>query len=315
MQARQEREKYEAKTIDQWCHALAVMREKSVKARIDAVMLQEFLNYPLSTSSNESSTNLDETRDELQTELKSLHDEISSVAKMVVSSDFREQIVRSLQNSTHAAMQKQAEWLEYVLLTQEHMIAHLQFFYEQSLQLEGHSSAVDEIANCFKDVTGGDLVDKAVPGRDAMSPTTPKSDSTSRLRSPTERSSTTVVEQALRRFNIGVYARQGPQSFAEANSQTRSKLLSQYSSSVEADLKFLSQASSLRDRELQSVLNKLYASSNYGSVRLTDKTLDGNLQDLDEQIADTAKDYAKVDSAKKHDQASTVLNKLQNWRN
>lgn len=311
-QPNQETGQYDAKTIDQWCHALAVLREKAIKAHIDTVMLRELVNHSTSMSNGESNALLDGDREELQAELKSLHDEILSVAKMVVGNDFREPILRSLQTSTDFATQKQAEWLEYVLLTQEHLIAHLQFFYEQCLQLRSYSFAVDEIVTCFNASIRGDLKEK-VPNRDAMSPTTPRSDSASKLKSPTERSSTSGIELALRRFNIGSDARDGLQTFTEASTQIRNKLLLQYASSIQSDLKFLAQASAVRDRELQSVLSKLYASSSYGSVRLTDKSLDSRLQELDEKIADTAKDYAKVDSARKHDQLPSVLNKLQKW--
>jgi hypothetical protein len=147
-----------------------------------------------------------------------------------------------------------------------------------------------------------------------MSPTTPRSDSASKLKSPIEKSSITAIEQALRRFNVASDAGDGPQTFAEAGAQTRSKLLMQYVSSIQSDIKFLAQASAVRDRELQSVHSKLYASSSYGSVRLTDKSLDARLQELDEKIADTAKDYAKVDSARKHDQLPAVLSKLKKRR-
>lgn len=314
LQSNQETVQYDAKTIDQWCHALAFLREKAVKARIDTVMLRELVEHSTSMSNGERHSHSDEDREELQAELKSLHDEILSVAKMVIGNDFRDAILRGLQTSTNFATQKQAEWLEYVLLTQEHLIAHLQFFYEQCLQLHGYSSAVNDMASCFNAAVRGDSNGKALPNRDTMSPTTPKSDSASKLKSPIEKSSITGIEQALRRFNIGSDARDGPQTFAEAGAQTRSKLLTQYASSVQSDIKFLAQASAVRDRELQLVLSKLYASSSYGGVRLTDKSLDARLQELDEKIADTANDYAKVDSARKHDQLPAVLSKLQKRR-
>lgn len=312
LQSNQENSQYNADCIDQWCHGLAIFREKAVKAHIESVMQHALTEH--GTSNGAAETSYDEDKEELQAELESLQDEILSVAKMVIGHDFRDPILRILQKSTDFARQRQTDWLEYVLLTQEHLIAHLQFFYEQCLQLQGYSTALDEVAKHFNSAVGGDGAAKAPPSRTAMSPTSPGSDSISKLKSPTERTSTSGIEQALLRFNIDTDARQGPQAFATASTQSRSRLLSRYASTIESDLKFLAQASAVRDREFQSVLSKLYASSSYGTVRLTDKSLDARLQELDEEIADTAKDYAKVDSARKHDPAPAVLSKLQRWR-
>ena len=193
------------------------------------------------------------------------------------------------------------------------MISHLQFIHKQAAQLQSYNTAVKEISTCFKNVSGhgthssASIIEPAAPG-------TPRPAGASRLKSPLERSSTVGIEQALRRFNISSSSKDLPQTaqtLAESSIQTREKLLSQYASTIQADLKVLAQVNSSRDHELQAVLSKLYASSGFGSVRLTDKGLDARLQELDENIADAAKDYARADAARKHNQALGVLNRLQ----
>lgn len=194
------------------------------------------------------------------------------------------------------------------------MISHLQFIYEQAVRLQSYNVAAKEISTHFKSVARRDTHNRAT-SIESMTPKTPRSGGASKLKSPMERSSTAGIEQALRRFNISNPTRdlpQTPQRLAENSVQIRAKLLSQYASTIQADLKVLGQANSSRDHELQAVLSKLYASSAYGSVRLTDKNLDVRLQELDEKIADTAKEYARADAARRHNQMLDVLNRLKN---
>ncbi len=194
------------------------------------------------------------------------------------------------------------------------MTSHLQFIYQQAVQLQSYNMAVKEISTCFKNVSGHDT-QNAATNIESVVPGTPRSGCAPKLKSPLERSSTAGIEQALRRFNIGNPSKDLPQTaqtLADNSIQTRAKLLSQYASTIQADLKILGQVNSSRDQELQAVLSKLYASSGYGSVRLTDKSVDSRLQELDEKIADTAKDYARADAARRHNQAMGVLNRLRN---
>lgn len=194
------------------------------------------------------------------------------------------------------------------------MISHLQFIYEQAVQLQCYNMAVKEISTCFKNVSGYDT-QNTVANIEPLAPGTPRSGGAPKLKSPMERSSAIGIEQALRRFNIDNPSKDLPltaEALAKNCIQIREKLLSQYASTIQADLKILGQVNSARDQELQAVLSKLYALSGYGSVRLTDKGLDVRLQELDEKIADTAKDYARADAARRHNHTIGVLNRLQN---
>ena len=101
-------------TIDQWCHALATLREQAVKVHIDTVMLNELYvesGPALTDAGNEETASEIE---ELRVEVKSLHDEILSVAKMIVANDLREPILKGLQKSTASSRQGRSEWFEYV---------------------------------------------------------------------------------------------------------------------------------------------------------------------------------------------------------
>jgi hypothetical protein len=194
------------------------------------------------------------------------------------------------------------------------MISHLQFIYQQAVQLQSYNMAVKEISTYFKNVSGHDT-QNTVATIESVVPGTPRSGGAPKLKSPMERSSTVGIEQALRRFNIGNPSKDLPQTvqaLAKNSIETRAKLLSQYASTIQADLKILGQVNSSRDQELQAVLSRLYASSDYGSVRLTNKSLDARLQELDEKIADTAKDYARADAARRHNQGLGVVKRLQN---
>jgi len=101
-------------TINQWCHTLATLREQAVKAHIDTITLNKLCVDSDAALADEKSEEAVSEMEELQAEIKSLHDEILSVAKMVVASDLREPILKSLQKSTASSRQGRSEWFEYV---------------------------------------------------------------------------------------------------------------------------------------------------------------------------------------------------------
>lgn len=97
-------------TIDQWCHALATLREQTIKVHIDTVMLNELYADSGTALTDEGNKEIEE----LRAEVKSLHEEILSVAKMVVANGLREPILDGLQKSTASSRQGRSEWFEYV---------------------------------------------------------------------------------------------------------------------------------------------------------------------------------------------------------
>lgn len=101
-------------TIDQWCHALATLREQTVKLHIDTVTLNELYTDSSTTLADEGNKESAFEIEELRAEIKSLRDEILSVAKMVVANDLREPILKGLQKSTACSRQGRSEWFEYV---------------------------------------------------------------------------------------------------------------------------------------------------------------------------------------------------------
>ena len=101
-------------TINQWCNTLATLREQAVKAHIEAVTLNKLCVDSSESLADERSEEAVSEMEELQAEIKSLHDEILSVAKMAVESDLREPILKGLQKSTASSRQGRSEWFEYV---------------------------------------------------------------------------------------------------------------------------------------------------------------------------------------------------------
>jgi hypothetical protein len=97
---------------------------------------------------------------------------------------------------------------------------------------------------------------------------------------------TTLPEQILRRFDIP------PPPTRDAlltNSvSTHMKLLSQYTSSSQTAIDMLSKSLEERKRATQTILNQLYACSEYASVSLTARDLGERLQGLDRGVADVA---------------------------
>lgn len=295
------KEEASSEKIEKWTKALSVMREQEANTRIDAMINQNILE--LFQSGEHTSGAIDETlqKESIESELQSLRDEIGSVVELVVGSEFRQPLLRLYKSSKNQAQNSQHEWLGYVLATMEHMIRQLDEMAICASDIRSFNNTLTEIRTVFLDIVGG-------PAADDKSPQLQRSENkTSSLKSDTRRSgesrvaasSTNLAEQIFRRFSIagGVETR----SLERASEADANKLQAQYSMAAISTAEVVGKSLEEQRKELQLVLNQLYAFSEFATVHLLPKDVEETVQGLDDAIGETAVVLASAESGKHED--------------
>jgi hypothetical protein len=91
-------------------------------------------------------------------------------------------------------------------------------------------------------------------------------------------------------------ASRGREALLASSISTHAKLVSQYSSASHATLEALSKSLDERKRVTQTILNKLYACSEYATVGLTEWEVEARIQGLDREIAEVVAKMNKMET-------------------
>lgn len=102
------------KSIEQWCKAIISFRAAEIKARVDTVYLNSLSDQSCNRSSHNSATDLSEQKRALQAEMEVLHEEIASVAEMVVEHEIRKPVIDMRDRQIQEKTQARTAWLNYV---------------------------------------------------------------------------------------------------------------------------------------------------------------------------------------------------------
>ena len=244
-------------------------------------------------------------KDELQAELKTLREEIASVAEMVVGHELRQPLLKYMRASTVQAREAQKGWVGYVVSTMQHTIQQLDILLDHATELHSYYLALYQIQSAYDESMAKTSSTEQFSAATPATPSTPNAGNMSRFK---DRS----VDQALRRFNIapGKDQRTTISAMLSAVAASRAKLQDQHESAEMLDLEALAKSFDDRDRDLQALLKKLYANSDFGTIRLSDNNLDAQIQDLDEKIADAAGVFAKIDHQLRHEGMPASANNL-----
>lgn len=106
--------KEDGNAIDQWCKAIVSFRAAEVKAKVDAVYLNNLSSKPPPDLLSLSKEELVETKQALQTELETLHSEIASVTEMVVEHELRKPATEVRDRESRERKQARSAWSKYV---------------------------------------------------------------------------------------------------------------------------------------------------------------------------------------------------------
>nr|GFD54461.1 hypothetical protein [Tanacetum cinerariifolium] len=77
------------KSVEQWCKAIISFRAAEVKARVDAVYLNNVSKKTNGSLPSVSDAELQQRKEALQAEMEELHAEVASIAEMVVEHELR----------------------------------------------------------------------------------------------------------------------------------------------------------------------------------------------------------------------------------
>jgi hypothetical protein len=197
-----------------------------------------------------------------------------------------------------------------VISTLEHLVNQLDTIKAHTTSLHSYRNAISSIRTAYNSST-----DAQDDSQTASSSSPPRFQSRSRAptftaagqRPPNSRSATStnppvnLPEQIFRRFDIPLPAGtptavRGREALLASSMTTHAKLVSQYSSASHSTLDVLSKSLDERKRATQTILNKLYACSEFTTIGLTDRELNASIQGLDRQIAEVVGKMNKIET-------------------
>jgi hypothetical protein len=291
--------------IEQWTRALSAMREQEANARIDTMINQNILEL---VSTGQHTNGADEIlqKEEIESELKSLRDEIGSVVDLVVGSEFHQPLSRLLRNSKGQSQNSQHEWLGYVLATMEHMIRQVDEMSLCASDIRSYNNALAEIHSAFSSIADAPQGDKKMTQTSNNAPSV-ANDARRGVDSRSTASSTNLADQVFRRF--GISGRMEGASLETACEIGISKLQAQYSSAANSTAEVVGKSLEEQRKELQLVLKQLYAFSEFSSVQLLPKDVEEAVQGLDDAIGETVVTLSSAESGN-HDDVRRGIAKL-----
>lgn len=260
--------------LEKWVQALAKLRAGQVRAKIDTMLVGA-----ASTSKEE----LGDEESELQTELATLKDEIDSVVHMVIGHEIRNPLMKSLEATEKGSKDSSRGWSRYLLATMEYMVAQLHVGSTHIADLRNYADALLELRSIIT------ATEEEAKTRDSARPSTSfktlevRQQSTS-LSAP--QTPTSLLPAALRKLNLGSDA--SPSVLADMSRDANSKMQMQFATTENAFIDTLGKSLAPQQQDALAILSQLYASSQYGAVRLTEESLEKKIADLAKRIDELA---------------------------
>jgi hypothetical protein len=228
---------------------------------------------------------------ELQVELQTLIDEIDSVVHMVIGHELRNPLMKSLEATEKGSRNSRQGWSAYLVSTMEYLVA----------QLGGVSTRIADLRNYMDTLLALRAIitatedevkpaDSETQPSSLLSPTTPlyPPSSLDPRSNPSSAPNTpiTLLPNALRRLNLDPNA--SPPVVLELKREADAKIRTQHSITEKAFIDTVGKSLAPQQADALKVLNEVYASSGYGSVRLVDGSLDAKVGDLERRVDELA---------------------------
>jgi hypothetical protein len=197
-----------------------------------------------------------------------------------------------------------------VISTLEHLVNQLDTIKSHTASLHSYRHAISSVRTAYTSSTDAqdESQDTSTSSPPPFQPRSRAPTSTAAgQRPPNSRSATSanppvnLPEQIFRRFDIPLpsgtpTAVRGREALVANSMTTHAKLVSQYSSASHATLDVLSKSLDERKRATQTILNKLYACSEYATIGLTNTELNARIQGLDREIAEVVSKMSKMET-------------------
>lgn len=272
--------------ISQLCKALVRLRSARIRSQVDAVY-QEQLHKPATNDAEQGDIQHASDKAELQGELESLHEEIASVAEMVVDQQLRSPIARIHQATEKAKHDSQNNWQIHVLDTLTYLKARIDAVTEHVLQLKSFADAIKAASNAADELLGS--------GSNAA----PMTSSKAILRTATEDGEVSEASQRLLR-HYNMHSNAGSSSMVESlqleQLERQQRLQEHYTSAESSTVKAVSGVLSTFDTEVRAVVDSMYAKTEYSTISLGKQDHAIRVSGLENDIGKVAKDMSGIAS-------------------
>ncbi|KAL6703878.1 hypothetical protein ACN47E_009012 [Coniothyrium glycines] len=274
-------------SIEQWCKAIVAFRTAEIKARVDTVYLNSITSYKPEDSIHDSKRDLPEEKIALQAEMETLHQEIASVAEMVIEHEIRQPMVDVRDRRDREKTQARAAWLRYVLSTLEYMSRRVDTIADISAETNEFQQALAHVHRAATErmsanhaVVPTSVFRRMTSGTSAFTPMI-KLKPTRSLEIPV------ALQDALR--HAGVAYKQDSiaslqDSVISAQLQRQKKLLDHYASASASAHDDIAERLFRADRDFRDMSSVLYKHTAFHSVSLSSPQLKEQLGYMEQQL-------------------------------
>lgn len=293
----------ESADVEQLCTALTMLSVKEIHARLDSVYRETVEDYshrqngagekPLSES---QMTQCETAR----IELKELGSEIDGLVGIVVDHQHRKPLEKGLLAARADSQQQRAEWSEYTVTALLYLTSRLDAISDHVQHLRAHGNALTTISRVLGHTTG------TRPPQNGQSAPSPVADRSGvkglkplRLVQANRSETQDPAIQLLRQYDIRVPENCSSLKLAElldSALRERTERLSTLGGGTEHTItNTLTQSLAKTDAELQSLLESVFAHSEYGTVQLVDSKVQSGLKTLESETQRIGDEMRELD--------------------
>ncbi|KAF2237007.1 hypothetical protein EV356DRAFT_512281 [Viridothelium virens] len=288
---------------DHWCRAVVSFQAAKVKARIDALCPHVYSvqnGHPMDRKWLE----LEEERSALGGELETLKEEIIPVLSMVVDHEFRRPIKEASHGRQGEFVKSQGDWLSYIYDSLNYMRCRLDAIeshaqgahaYNQALK-EFQTFLSQELSEMIPEKTGAQ--EKKRKSRDLRALVNPQTGLREFLLGRGAPQKEDPADRLLRHLDIqpkGDRAEHARNACESAVNDRQKRLQEHCETTDRSMLKSLAESLDLADTDLQNLLSSVYGYTEFNNARLSDRTSEERIHNLEGAIDKAVKKLGGFD--------------------
>ncbi|KAF2475786.1 uncharacterized protein BDR25DRAFT_278437 [Lindgomyces ingoldianus] len=278
------------KSIDQWCQAIISFRTAEIKARVDAVYLDNLgKDLPVELQ-NMPENELLERKAEIRKELEDMHSEIAYLAESAVERELKKPITELKERKERERVEARVAWLKYVLSTLDYMSERLDTITIYTTKIDDFRHALDHVKAAALQHMPTSNVEALTPSR-KRTMSTPKSPLSTIVKLKPSKSVDLppALEDALRQAGIS-FNHDSIESLMEALMNTQlereKKLDDHYTSASSSTHESLAEVFGKADIKLRLILGALYSHTPFRQVHLSNPKLEEQLKEMEKGLED-----------------------------
>ncbi|ORY11314.1 hypothetical protein BCR34DRAFT_565430 [Clohesyomyces aquaticus] len=282
------------KSIDQWCRAIISFRTAEIKARIDAIYLNN-LNASIPKAVQDlSEDELLQEKAEIQKELESMHSEVAWVAESVVEHELRKPINELKERKGRERAEARNAWLDYVLTTLDYMSKRLDTVAEHTTNVDEFRHALNHVKQAANQRIPNPHVEVLTPRKRTSSTAKSPMSTMVKLKPSRGVDLPPALEDALRHAGVS-FNHESISALREALMNTQlereKKLADHYSTTAASTHQSVAEVFGKADVDLRLILDALYSHTPFRQIHLVDpkreerlKQIEIDLEDMDRKL-------------------------------